>query len=60
MQARSLLARARRLLAQGTGDAVALEDAIAPLEAALAAGDAAAIAARSDALLELLYDLEDE
>jgi molecular chaperone DnaK len=55
-----LLARARRVAAQGTGDTDLLETAIATLEAAVGRGDQAAVEAQSEVLLDLLYDLDQE
>jgi molecular chaperone DnaK len=54
-----LLTRARRALAQQP-DNTALRQAIDGVEAAVRSGDPAGIAERSDALLDLLYDLDDE
>jgi molecular chaperone DnaK len=54
-----LLTRARRALAQQPDNA-ALQQAIAGVEAAVRSGDPTDIAERSDALLDLLYDLDEE
>jgi len=58
-QTRGLLARARRALDAGVGDTAALEQAVAALESAAQEEDAAAIEARTEALLDLVYDLDD-
>ncbi|MBV9278676.1 MAG: Hsp70 family protein [Chloroflexi bacterium] len=55
-----LLTRARRLAAQEIEEAASLESAIADLEAAARRGDEAAVEEQSEALLDLLYDLEGE
>ena len=53
-------ARARRVVARGAGDTASLEEAIAELDAAVRAGDETAVEERSEALLDLLYDLDEE
>jgi len=58
-QTRGLLARARRALDAGVGDTAALEQAVAALESTAQEEDAAAIEARTEALLDLVYDLDD-
>ncbi|GAC1648178.1 MAG: molecular chaperone DnaK [Herpetosiphon sp.] len=60
LEARGLIARARNLVERGQGDRAALEAAIADLQHALHTNGSAAIEARSEALLDLIYDLEDE
>ena len=55
-----LLARARRAVARSTGDTSALSAAITVLDAAIVKGDAASISTRSDELLDLLYELDEE
>ncbi len=59
-QTQALLARARRIVAERAADATGLRQAIAALEAAVGDGNAAAVEERSDALLNELYDIEDE
>lgn len=59
-QTQVLLARARRIVAERAADAAGLRQAIAALEAAVGAGNAEAVEERSDALLNELYDIEDE
>jgi molecular chaperone DnaK len=54
-----LLARARRVVARGAGDTAALETAIAALEAAARRGDEAAVVEHEEALLDLLYDVDE-
>jgi molecular chaperone DnaK len=54
-----LLARARRVVARGTGDTAALEAAIAALEAAARRGDEAAVVEHEEALLDLLYNVDE-
>jgi molecular chaperone DnaK len=56
----ALLARARGAVERGAGDSAALEQAIAELEAAVSAGDEEAVEERSEALLDLLYELDEE
>ena len=55
-----LLARARRAVSRASGDTSALQAAIGALGDAISRDDDAAIAARSDELLDLLYDLDEE
>jgi molecular chaperone DnaK len=55
-----LLARARRAVARASGDTSALQAAIGALGDAISRDDDAAIAARSDELLDLLYELDEE
>lgn len=55
-----LLARARRVVARSTADTAPLQAAIATLEAAIDTGDAAAIDEHAEALLDVLYDMDDE
>lgn len=55
-----LLARARRVVARSTVDTVPLQAAIAALEAAIDTGDAAAIDEHAEALVDVLYDMDDE
>ncbi len=55
----SLLERARRVAARGVGDTTALEESIAGLETAARAGDQTVIDARTEALLDALYDMDD-
>jgi molecular chaperone DnaK len=54
-----LLARARRVVARGAGDTAALETAIAALEAAARRGDQAAVVEHEEALLDLLYSVDE-
>jgi molecular chaperone DnaK len=56
----ALLARARRLAASGQGDSAALVRAIGALEAAMRRGDDQALAAASEDVLDLLYELDEE
>ncbi len=59
---RGLLERARRLVARGTGDAAnlaVLEAAIAGLEAAARGGERDEVAARTESLLDLLYEMDE-
>jgi len=56
----ALLSRARRVMAESRADTIRLQQAIAAVEAAVTAGDPDAIDERSDALLNELYDLDDE
>lgn len=56
----ALLARARRVVDESEGDTTRLQQVIRDVEAAVARGDAAAIQAQYDALLDALYDTEDE
>ena len=58
--AAALLVRAGRVLDESTGDSTRLRQALLDLEAAVARGDAAAIEAQSEALLDALYDFEDD
>jgi molecular chaperone DnaK len=53
-----LLARARRMVAEGKGDPIALETTSAALEAAARNGDQAGIEQHSDTLLDLLYEAD--
>jgi len=53
-----LVARARQVVERGTGDASALKTAISTLEAAARSGDGRTVREQSEALLDLLYDLE--
>jgi molecular chaperone DnaK (HSP70) len=55
-----LLARARRAVALAGDNTGVLRDAIAALQDALGRNDATDIVARSDALLDLLYELDVE
>jgi molecular chaperone DnaK len=57
--ARALLLRARRFVAEGLDDTAALEAAIAALETAVHEGDETEIEARSELLLDVLYHRED-
>lgn len=57
--AAALLARARRAVESGAGDTTELQAAISGLEFALRSGDEEAAEERSEALLDLLYELED-
>ena len=56
----ALLARARRVVEQSAGDTTRLRDAIRDMEAAVARGDATAIQEQAEALLDVLYDIEDD
>lgn len=56
----ALLARARRMIDQSPGDATRLRDAVRDVEAAVARGDATAIQEQAEALLDVLYDIEEE
>jgi molecular chaperone DnaK len=58
-EARAILARARRMVTGGARETTALEAAINALETALTDGDDDAIAAHSESLLDLMYDLDD-
>lgn len=58
-ETQALLNRARQLLEKGVGDATVLEAAITALKEAAAMGDEGTIAARSEALLDLIYDLDE-
>lgn len=58
-EATALLVRARTALDRGGPDNTALQSAMQALEEALAAGDQNAVSQHADALLDLLYDLED-
>lgn len=60
LEALGLLARARKALASSQSNQTALADAIATLEAALKQGDHAAAETYIEALIDLIYDLEDE
>ena len=55
----ALLTRARRAVASGRGDTTALAAAIADLEAAVRGGDRDTIEDRAEALLDLLYELDE-
>jgi molecular chaperone DnaK len=55
-----LLARARRALARSSGDNSALQNALNGLQDAIGRDDDVDIAARSDELLDLLYELDEE
>ncbi len=55
-----LLARARRVVARSPADTAPSQAAIATLEAAIDTGDAAAIDEHAEALLDVLYDMDDE
>ena len=46
-------------MARGAGDTAALETAIAALEAAARRGDQAAVVEHEEALLDLLYNVDD-
>ncbi len=56
----ALLARARRAVAFTRGETHALQAAIVALDQALLQADPALIAARSDELLDCLYELDEE
>lgn len=56
----ALLARARRVLDQSPGDTTRLRDAVRDVEAAVARGDATAIQEQAEALLDALYDIEED
>ncbi len=56
----ALLARARRVIDNSPGDTTRLRDAIRDVEAAVARGDATAIQEQAEALLDVLYDIEEE
>ena len=60
LKTRALLERARRVVLRNPADAAGLETAIADLEAAVRIGDEEVIDERSDELLNLLYDMDDE
>jgi molecular chaperone DnaK len=60
LEAIALLARARRAVSFNQADTSALQTAIAALDRALLSGDPTLIAARSDDLLDQLYELDDE
>jgi len=55
-----LIERARRVVTRGVGDTTALEAAIASLETAARAGDQTVIDERTEALLDALYDMDDD
>jgi molecular chaperone DnaK len=55
-----LLARARRAVARASVDTTALQAAIGALGDAISRDDDAAVIARSDELLDLLYELDEE
>lgn len=60
LEAIALLARARRAVAFTRGETHALQAAIVALDQALLQADPALIAARSDELLDCLYELDEE
>ncbi len=60
LEVTGLLARARRVVARGVGDVASLQTAIAALEAAIQSGDQGVIEERTDELLDLLYEMDEE
>ncbi|CAA9351899.1 MAG: Chaperone protein DnaK [uncultured Chloroflexia bacterium] len=56
----AILARARSVVEQSGGDVSRLRQAIHDVEAAVARGDAAQIEVQAEALLDVLYDIEED